>query len=227
MSFEALAFFTGLFGSVHCVSMCGPLILAVPFSGQSFWMALAQRLLYQAGRIGMYGVLGLLLGFVGKGFSLLGMQQVLSLLTGGLLLFEGFRHFIKRQNSRNMLFPKAMKSITSLLAGYMAKPYGGVVAGALNGLLPCGVTYIALAQAVNLDTATNSALAMLYFGLGTLPLLLITALLPLFFRTFKTPAQLVPILFIIAGSFLTARGLNLDIPYISHSIDMERKNICD
>lgn len=226
MSFEALAFFTGLFGSLHCVSMCGPLILMLPFSGQSLWAAIVHRLLYQAGRIVTYGILGLIIGFIGNGFSLLGMQQTLSLLTGILLLLAGMNYFIKGKTRKNTMFPNAMNPITTLLSKYMAKPYGGFIAGALNGLLPCGITYIALAQAINLDTVANSGLSMIYFGLGTLPLLLLTALSPLFFRTFKTPGMLVPLLFIIAGSFLTARGLNLDIPYISHAVSMNGENIC-
>ena len=72
MSYQALAFYTGLFGSLHCVAMCGPLILALPFSGQSIWLSVLQRLVYQLGRIMMYGILGLLIVSIGTGFALLG-----------------------------------------------------------------------------------------------------------------------------------------------------------
>src|SRR5688500_4133422 len=101
MSFELLAFLTGLLGSVHCVTMCGPLILALPFSGQSLWFSVLHRLLYQAGRILMYGFLGLIFGMVGRGFNFLGLQQGLSLFTGLLLVLAGLRYFIKgnRRNS--------------------------------------------------------------------------------------------------------------------------------
>lgn len=225
MSVELLAFFTGLLGSVHCVSMCGPLILALPFSGESLWVSIMQRTLYQAGRILMYGVLGLILGLIGQGFNLLGLQQALSLITGLLLVLAGLNYFIGR-NKKNFTTFKPLRLLTATLGKYMSKPYGGFIAGGLNGLLPCGMVYIALAQSVNLDTPVESAKFMLLFGLGTLPLLLITILSPLFFRRFKAPGMLVPLLFIVAGSFLVMRGLNLDVPFISYAVDINGETIC-
>jgi hypothetical protein len=219
MSFELLAFFTGLFGSVHCVSMCGPLILALPFSGQSLWVSVLHRLLYQAGRILMYGILGLILGLIGQGFNLLGLQQALSLTTGLLLVLAGMNYFIGG-NKQNFITSKPLRLLTATLGKYLSKPYGGFIAGGLNGLLPCGMVYIALAQSVNLDTPVESVKFMLLFGLGTLPLLLITILSPLFFRRFRAPGMLVPLLFIVAGCFLVIRGLNLDVPFISHAVDI-------
>ncbi|MEJ6981239.1 sulfite exporter TauE/SafE family protein [Pedobacter sp. P351] len=227
MSYEALAFFTGLFGSLHCVAMCGPLILALPFSNQSIWTSILHRLLYQAGRILMYGFLGLLIGLIGTGFSLLKMQQTLSLITGILLITAGISHFIKGRKLTNRIFSlKLLPVLTSLLGRYLSKPYGGFIAGALNGILPCGVTYIALAQAINLTTPIEAGRFMLFFGLGTVPLLFATALSPLFFRKLKAPVLLIPILFLLAGSFLMARGLNLSIPYVSHSINLNEPENC-
>ena len=227
MSYQALAFFTGLFGSLHCVAMCGPLILSVPFSGQSIWIAILQRLLYQAGRILMYGVLGLIIGLVGTGFGLLGLQQVLSIITGVLLTISGLSHFFKAKHKKQLFSAKLINRLSSLLGKYLSKPYGGFVAGALNGILPCGVTYIALAQAVNLNTPAESGSFMIFFGLGTLPLLFITALSPLLFTKFKAPALLIPVLFLVAGSFLLARGFNIDIPYVSHAIDINSSATCE
>jgi hypothetical protein len=226
MSIELLAFFTGLFGSVHCVSMCGPLILALPFSGQSLWASVLQRLLYQAGRILMYGFLGLILGLVGQGFNLLGLQQALSLVTGFLLVLAGVSYFIKRNKPNTTATFKPLSLLTKALGKYMNKPYGGFIAGGLNGLLPCGVVYIALAQSVNLTTPVESIKFMLLFGLGTLPLLLITIMSPLFFRRFKAPGMLIPLLFIVAGSFLLMRGLNLDVPFVSHSVNINGTMEC-
>lgn len=227
MTFEALAFYTGLFGSLHCVAMCGPLMLALPFSGQAIWFSVLQRLVYQLGRILMYGALGLLMGLIGSGFGLLGLQQALSLATGILLVLAGLNHFIKRKNTALLFKNSILPRLTSLLGKYLNKPYGSFVAGALNGILPCGVTYIALAQAVNLTNTLDSGKSMIFFGLGTLPLLFITTLAPLFFRKFKAPAVLVPLLFLIAGSFLVARGLNVNIPYISHAINIENNAVCE
>lgn len=219
MTYQAFAFFTGLFASVHCVAMCGPLILSLPFARQSLAASIFQKTLYQAGRISMYGLLGLIMGLLGAGFSLLGLQQILSLTTGAILIAAAIAHFFKDQRTSYAVFSKIMQPLVSLLGKQLSKPYGGFVAGSLNGLLPCGVVYIALAQAVNLETPYQAAIAMLFFGAGTLPLLLVTALSPVLFRKFKTPSFLIPTLFFIAGCFLVSRGLNLNIPYISHSVE--------
>jgi uncharacterized protein len=228
MSYEALAFYTGLFGSLHCVTMCGPLILSFSFAGQSIMTAIIQKALYQLGRIMMYGCLGLLFGLIGKSFALLGLQQILSFITGAGLLFAGLNYFVrKKQASSSVLGRKILNTLTSLFGKFISKPYGGFFAGAINGLLPCGVTYIALAQAINTNSATDSARFMLFFGLGTLPLLFVTALSPLIFKRFRTPAFLVSILFLVAGSFLMARSFNLEIPYVSHSINTSNPVNCE
>lgn len=228
MSYQALAFYTGLFGSLHCVAMCGPLILALPFSGQSIWVSVLQRLVYQLGRIMMYGILGLLIGSIGTGFALLGLQQILSFITGAFLFISGINHFLANKNKRSNRFSaKVLNYITPLLGKHISKPYGSFVAGSLNGILPCGVTYIALAQAVNLNTAVEAGEFMVFFGLGTIPLLFLTAISPLFFRRFKAPAYLVPVLFLIAGSFLMTRGLNIDLPYVSHAVSTNSAVNCE
>ena len=219
MSYQLLAFYTGLFASLHCVAMCGPLMLSLPFSNQSVWFSIFQKVLYQIGRILMYGVIGLAIGMVGMGFGWLGLQQVLSLITGVLLFAVGLRYFILKKRNSKILFPKLMRILTNLLGKQLSKPYGSFFGGVLNGLLPCGMVYMAMGQAINLPTATDSGKFMLFFGLGTTPLLFLTVLSPLFFRKYRAPAALMPVLFLIAGSFLILRGLNLDIPYVSHTIE--------
>lgn len=226
MSYSALAFYTGLFASMHCVAMCGPLMLSMPFSTQSIWSALLQKVLYQLGRILMYGTLGLAIGLVGTGFGLLGLQQILSLITGIVLVLAGLKYFIKGKSKSTQPYSKIIQPLIRLLSKQLSKPYGGFLAGALNGLLPCGVVYIALAQAINLQSPYESGRFMLFFGLGTTPLLFLTVLSPMFFRKFKAPAMLMPVLFLVAGSFLISRGLNLNIPHISHKVGSSMEELC-
>lgn len=228
MSYQALAFFTGLFASLHCVAMCGPLMLSLPFSKQSLWSSVFQKVLYQTGRILVYALLGFAIGLLGTGFNVLGLQQILSLATGAILIAAAIRHFFKARAKSYNGFSKFMQPLISLLGKQLSKPYGGFLAGALNGLLPCGVVYIALAQAINLQTPYEAATFMLIFGAGTTPLLFITALSPVFFRRFKTPAFLMPVLFFIAGSFLVFRGLNLHVPFVSHPVENSTSvPVCD
>src|SRR4051812_35081718 len=84
------AFLMGLIGSVHCVAMCGPLALAVPMAGSTRRSAVGSRLVYNAGRLVVYGVLGLFFGLIGKSVVLVGLQQSLSLGAGlAMALFLG------------------------------------------------------------------------------------------------------------------------------------------
>ncbi|HEY0054848.1 MAG TPA: sulfite exporter TauE/SafE family protein [Pedobacter sp.] len=226
MSYQLLAFYTGLFASVHCVAMCGPLMLSMPFSTEPLGVAVFQKVLYQVGRILMYGFLGLAIGFIGSGFNLLGLQQVLSTLTGSVLIVAGISYFIKTKSRTGTIFPNLLKRLYSILGKHFNKPYGSFLAGTVNGLLPCGMVYIALAQAVNLPEPQQSVKFMIIFGLGTLPLLFVTVITPLFFRKFRAPAQLVPTLFLVAGSILVLRGMNVDIPYVSHFIGSPSSAVC-
>ena len=226
MNFEMLAFYTGLLGSLHCVTMCGPLML-LPFSGKSVGAVVLQKVLYQLGRIMMYGVLGLIVGLIGSGFNFLGLQQIVSLITGTLLLVAGINYFVnKKQQHWNLFTAKLLSPMTNLLGKSLAKPYGGFVAGVLNGLLPCGLTYIALAQAVNLHTVAESGRFMIFFGLGTVPLLLLTAIAPLLFKKLKVPAVLIPMLFLVAGGFLIFRGLNVSTPSVAHGQTTKTAPMC-
>ena len=227
MTYQALAFFTGLFGSMHCVAMCGPLLLALPFAKQDPLTAIFQNLLYQLGRILMYSFLGFLAGLLGIGFAMLGLQQALALLTGALLIIAGLKACFSGKGTTSFFGTKIINRIGPFLSRYMGKPYGAFIAGMFNGILPCGITYIALAQSVNQSTALSAAESMLFFGLGTVPLLLATAIAPLVFKRFKSLRILVPVLFLIAGSVLMARGLNLNIPYVSQTIKGISVSQCD
>jgi sulfite exporter TauE/SafE len=65
------AFTVGLFGSLHCVGMCGPIAAALPYPSQKKIHLLGSVLLYNSGRILTYGFLGILFGILGASFSLL------------------------------------------------------------------------------------------------------------------------------------------------------------
>jgi sulfite exporter TauE/SafE len=227
VSYEALAFFTGLFGGLHCVAMCGPLVMALPFGGNG-WLALLQRMLYQLGRIITYSVFGLAAGLIGQGLNIIGLQRMLSLITGVLLIAIAFSHFSGKKSSRFSRFQqRAVAPIALMLGKWLAKPYGGFFAGALHGLLPCGMVYMAMAASLNSGSALAGGKFMLFFGLGTTPLLLFASFLPLFFRKFRIPALAISVLYLFAGTFLLTRGMNLDIPYISMPIENGGAPVCN
>jgi len=75
------AFILGLTGSLHCVGMCGPLMLAAGNGGR--WES---AFAYQSGRILVYILLGALLGTLGLGMRLWNAQSTVAFLSGVLLI---------------------------------------------------------------------------------------------------------------------------------------------
>lgn len=222
MSYYMIAFFTGLFGSLHCVAMCGPLVMALPLAKQSPLVAFAHRLLYQAGRIFTYSLLGLLLGWVGSAFNLFGWQQALSIVSGCFLVILAFFHFSKRSiKLLERLQSKILLPISAGMGKMLTKPFGGFFAGMLNGLLPCGMVYLALAGAINAETLTKGVTYMIMFGLGTAPMMLAAAFASAVIRSHTrfNFASLLPYLTLCMGIWLVLRGAELGIPYISPVFD--------
>ncbi len=224
MNYQYLAFFTGLFGSLHCVAMCGPLVMAIPFQG-NVWFSLAQKIIYQLGRILTYAGLGFLAGSVGGLFNILGLQQALSFVSGSVLLIIAFYHFSGRAaGGSGKLYQKIFSPLATFMGRWMSRPYGGLFAGMLHGLIPCGMVYMAIAGSLNTGSAFSGSEFMLYFGLGTTPLLMLTSVLPVLLRRFRAPRLIIPALFFVAGAFLIGRSLNLNIPYISSPV-MSNKEV--
>ena len=214
----ALAFFIGLLGSVHCVGMCGPLLLALPNAEQSRWRQLVNQLLYQIGRIMTYGILGMLLGLLGAGTAIQGWQQYVSIITGCGLVIAGFYHLLQRIFL--LPFQPALpwiKPVLNQLGYWMQKPGGHLMVGLLNGLLPCGMVYLALASALNTGSVVKGLWFMIFFGLGTLPLMWSAGFFGHFLkhRLKMNQATWLPALFVLMGIWFILRGASLDIPYLS------------
>ena len=80
------AFIIGLFGSLHCVGMCGPIAFMLPVDRTNNFKKFFQTLIYHFGRLMAYGIIGLLFGLLGKGLYVFGMQQKLSIIIGVLMI---------------------------------------------------------------------------------------------------------------------------------------------
>lgn len=230
MSYLALAFFMGLFGSLHCVAMCGPLVLAfVADNGNRSWRMLTNTVLYQLGRVTMYGLLGLGIGAIGHLLEIKDWQRGITFLTGILLVVMGLLSLFGRRYSRfARLQQRFVTPLTRWVGYWLYRPGGHLVVGMLNGLLPCGMVYMALAAALSADTVQGSGLFMLSFGLGTWPAMLSVALISNFAKTrirFNFAFWL-PIISIIMGGWFLLRGANLDIPYLSPLIYPKGAIVC-
>jgi len=222
MSYNAVAFYIGLFGSIHCIGMCGPLAFAMPAAGKgSSWWLLLDKLIYQLGRITSYTVLGLIIGIVGKQIWLLGFQQGLSLISGLLIILAAIASWLKLSFFRSGKAGKTFQAVNRLIGYALQHHWGHYAIGLLNGLLPCGFVYIALLGAVNTHNIISAGWYMVYFGLGTLPLMYLAAIGSGFIslQLRRKLNRAIPYVMVCLGFWFILRGLSLNVPYLSPSIN--------
>lgn len=213
------AFMIGMVGSLHCIGMCGPLALSLPISEKTVPSKFAGTLLYNAGRVVTYSAFGLLFGLIGTSAAMFGFQQWLSLIMGVLILF--FVIFPKavsgryKKNGLTMLFERIRAALGDL---FFRKNLSSLFfIGILNGLLPCGLVYMAVAGAVAAGSVTSSVLFMAFFGLGTLPAMWSIS----FFGNYinlqvrQRIRKLYPYMMTLMACLLILRGMGLGIPYMS------------
>jgi sulfite exporter TauE/SafE len=218
------ALIMGFLGSAHCVGMCGPLALSLPIHHEKPINKLFQTLLYNLGRATTYAVFGSLVGIAHQWLIPEFVQNTLSLLMGATLLALGLYYFLaKRQTINVQAFSRWNQRISHLLGRlYQQNGTGTSFAiGALNGLLPCGLVYLALATAFSSARVVDSTLFMFFFGLGTLPAMWsITFLAHWFSPTNRsTLRRLVPWVYALTGLLLVMRGLGHHNPlqhYMPH-----------
>ena len=214
------ALLLGFAGSFHCLGMCGPIVVALPLHGNTLTQKIYGGTLYNLGRTVTYGVMGAIFGLLGQGLELVGFQQVVSVVMGVLMvisvLFPSlFRNQYDLTKSSFKLVGKLKKSISNM---FSVRSFQSLfIIGLLNGLLPCGLVYIALAGALATGNAATGTLYMVLFGLGTIPMLLALGVAGnvVSAQARKKINRLIPVLVVIVGIFFILRGLNLNIPFLS------------
>lgn len=199
------AFMMGLAGGLHCAGMCSPLVMSVTGVGTRAWI---NRILYNAGRVTTYGLLGMSVAVLGNLLPFSGFQNVLSLSMGILLIAFGVLNIAQM---RIPFLYAQLQRVTSLIKNIfrntLAKRHAGsiVILGMLNGLLPCGLTFIALSFCVTLPTVSLGFWFMILFGIGTLPVMIgLTTMLSLLAKRIQLPS-LSRVMLIVAGGLLIAR----------------------
>jgi hypothetical protein len=206
----------GLVGSLHCAGMCGPLALALPAAGTSGPGFLSGRLAYNLGRILTYCLLGVVFGLVGKTLVVAGVQRWVSIGLGLMLLIGLF-------SSRKLALWRPVTSFVEGLKSRMGsllrrRSFSSRLSlGLFNGLLPCGLVYVACAGAVATGGLLSGLAYMAGFGLGTVPMMLGIGLsghlFPIALRLQLRKA--IPLSVFLLASLLILRGLGLGIPYLS------------
>ncbi len=164
----ATALLTGLAGSLHCIGMCGPLAMALPVGRLPVGQRGLARGLYHAGRVLAYSMLGAVVGTLGQGLLLTGLQRPVAIGAGiWLLLWVIWAKALPATFHTSALTRRLTAPLAKLLRQPTLPHMAGL--GFLNGLLPCGSVYVALAGALATPSPLAGAAYMLVFGLGTLP----------------------------------------------------------
>lgn len=217
------ALLLGLGGSLHCLGMCGPLVMSMPFQHPHIHKGVSVSL-YHVGKSVAYGLMGALFGLFGKGFVMMEWQQILSIVAGVIIIAFAFLPHLLQSNKINYIFSNRFGAMLRKVQQSPKAHYFAVL-GFLNGFLPCGLVYTALAGASVTADPIKGFLFMFIFGVGTIPALSIIAIfksqLGQKFRIYFRRISLVVSL--VLGTLLIARGMNLGIPYISPKMTKEKE----
>jgi plastocyanin domain-containing protein/sulfite exporter TauE/SafE/copper chaperone CopZ len=207
-------FVIGLFTSLHCIGMCGGIMLSqsMPAKGTGTLESFLPSLSYNTGRVLGYTTLGGVVGALGSVLSLsIGFMAGIAILAGIFMILMGlnmagltlFRNYLRIPLPIFSLLPKAKT------------PF---VVGLLNGLMPCGPLQTMQLYALGTGSAILGASAMLVFSLGTVPLMLSFGTITGFFskNSTKRILKLSGVLVVVLGMIMTNRGLalaGLNLPF--------------
>jgi len=198
----------GFAGSLHCAGMCSPLAMAVtaqkPF--------LLNKIVYNTGRILTYGMLGAIAASFGSLFMITPYQGIISFVIGAMFLLTGIGAI---SGVRIPIVTQALNRFTNRLKHFfhiLLKRKGNMsvfMMGMLNGLLPCGLTYLAMTYCFIMPSMMEGFWFMILFGAGTWPVMIgFTWLLGIGFGKLKLNYQkITTVVFITIGVLLLTRVL--------------------
>ena len=178
-------FLLGVFGTGHCLGMCGPLVLTLSTSEG----AMVRHIIYHFGRVFTYVCMGIILGALGAGLAgaagegdlrsldqMIRIQVACSLFAALFLLGFGLMRvgILPEPSFMSIASPVKFPGFKRILDGAVRdkKWLHTFVFGAMMGFLPCGLSYAAFARALPSGGAFAGGLLVLAFGLGTVPGLL-------------------------------------------------------
>ena len=178
------ALLAGLLGSAHCLGMCAGIsgLFAVNAQVASIRASLPSALVYNAGRVITYAILGTIVAGVGSIIvkASPGLAVGVRILSGVIIVLVGLKvafdfralGFIERMGGRlwARIAPaaKTLVPVTSL-----PKALG---LGLVWGWLPCGLVYSVLMIAATSAEPVSGALIMVAFGIGTMPAMVLSGL---------------------------------------------------
>ena len=212
----------GFFGSMHCIAMCDPLHMSLLGNRKYTLNFLVSKIVFNLGRILTYGVLGVIIGLLGKTLPLYEIQKVVSIITGVLIIVV---YFLPKITGKEIEIPFMNKFVIKQMGGLMAKtknktvPVKYFAMGIINGFLPCGLVYAALIASFAQGGIKESAIFMMLFGLGTFPAMFFIVMLGAWAKKmiskFPKLNYLTALFILIIGMMFILRGANLGIKGIS------------
>ena len=221
-------FAVGLVTSIHCVFMCGGLVLTYAVKGTEegpWYRRLVPHLAYQGSKVLSYATVALILGgivaLLGRAVDITPFRNWLMVIAGLYMLLLGVSmtgkvKFLRYLTPRppkflvTALSRERKKANTDAAEGHasLATP---ITFGLLTGLMPCAPLIAAQASAISSGSPLLGAWGMIGFGLGTMPLMLVFGFASsLLSRRFQNKLQVVAaIAVMIFGLVILNRGLML------------------
>ena len=223
------ALLIGLTGSLHCIGMCGPLALALPVSRGNILQRIIGSFIYNSGRVITYGVLGIIAGLLGNRIAAAGIQQWVSIIIGSIMILSVLLPFIFRSFNISAFYARITAFIPKTLGRLMRNgSYLNLgIIGLLNGLLPCGLVYMALAGAVQQVHILHGIIYMIVFGFGTFATMLFIPIVgKLLSQALRKQLRfIIPVVIVLLGTLFILRGMNLGIKYISPKVNKTSQQI--
>jgi len=219
-----LIFVTGLLTSVHCVGMCSGFVIAYTTKNSenlnnSRLARMKQHFLYNISRLSSYTVFGILAGLIGSIFLLTNQfRGYLSIFAGVFMVLYGLSTFLPQLRRFTTIRTPSLAKYT--------KDRGPVLFGLINGLMPCGPLQAMLIYAAATGNAIQGGIAMLTFGLGTMPLMFgFGNAMSFLTHNFIGKIMKISAIVVMALGLVTLnRGLNLS-GYALPSIDSSKTSI--
>lgn len=202
-----MLFLTGLLTSIHCISMCGSINLVASINNENK-RDYKRPILYNLGRIISYTIIGALVGLLGK---VLSINNVVS---GIIIIIASIIMLLMSLTMLNII------KVRFKFFKYKVNNRNPFIIGLLNGLMPCGPLQAMQVYALTTGSIFKGALSMFLFGLGTVPLMLLTGVV---FSSMKGKTKILinkiaSVLIFVLAIIMLNRGL------LSLNIDLFKNN---
>ena len=224
----------GLVTSIHCVSMCGPMVVTYAVKGEEngpWHRKLIPNLAYQAAKITSYVIVGLALGAIGSAFNIDGVRPYIMLVAGGFMIIMGLGMTGKFPWAAR-LTPRPPKFLMKALSNTRRKANADAAAGEsslatpisfglLTGLMPCAPLMAAQLAAAGTGSILGGGVAMLAFGLGTAPLMLLfgtaSSMLPANLKQ-RLMSVLAIVVIVFGGVYVNRAAMRLGSPVTFNTV---------